>query len=249
MKIRIALLALLLSAVLANNPNCKKQRLSLEGEPERLSAPICTGGQYSHLTMFNRAHLTLDASSYPIQMTPETFLQMVPEEDWLIAFYADWCHYCEMFIPDFKKFAPNMASTVKTAIVSCSQFPDFCYNLAISAYPTILLFHQNKMKKFYGMRDEQTLTDFYKQHVNVEDQYTIIFEWDNENKKYKQRTISWNLMSYVNSGLNALLLTLIAGCALFVAVKVLQMRAKSNGKEKLHLLGSRHVAEMEIRSN
>lgn len=59
---------------------------------------------------------------------------------WLIDFYAPWCGHCTHFEPVFRQVAQKLDGKVRSGKVDCEAERDFCREMRVTAYPTVILF-------------------------------------------------------------------------------------------------------------
>lgn len=59
---------------------------------------------------------------------------------WLVDFYAPWCGHCTHFEPTFRQIAQKLEGKVRSGKVDCEAERNFCRELRVVAYPTVILF-------------------------------------------------------------------------------------------------------------
>jgi DnaJ family protein C protein 10 len=77
------------------------------------------------------------------ELTPDSFQHRVLDSDepWLVDFYAPWCGHCVVFAPEFQIIAQKLEGRVLAGKVNCNAFRQLCYQVGISSYPTVMLYH------------------------------------------------------------------------------------------------------------
>lgn len=59
---------------------------------------------------------------------------------WLVDFYAPWCGHCTHFEPTFRQIAQKLEGKIRSGKVDCDAERDFCRQMRVAAYPTVILF-------------------------------------------------------------------------------------------------------------
>ena len=89
-----------------------------------------------------------------IELTDATFDEIVTgsETPVLVDFWAPWCGPCKMVGPIIKEIADEYAEKAKICSVNTDDHREAAVEYAISAIPTIILFHKGKIeKKWVGL--------------------------------------------------------------------------------------------------
>lgn len=97
-------------------------RLSLAGATSPLWAPPS-----------NVIHVT-DATASQIPSS-------LPQTEWIVFFYADWCHACSSFKPAFNGFALHAMESLpalRVAMVDASSNPGLLTRFGITSLPAII---------------------------------------------------------------------------------------------------------------
>lgn len=55
-------------------------------------------------------------------------------------FYAPWCGHCTHFEPTFRQVAQRLEGKVRSGKVDCEAERNFCREMRVTAYPTVILF-------------------------------------------------------------------------------------------------------------
>lgn len=56
-------------------------------------------------------------SDYPIDLTEETFADVVKNSQWMVLCFAPWCGHCKKFLPIWREYAKQIYPKYKTASV------------------------------------------------------------------------------------------------------------------------------------
>uniref|UniRef100_A0AAV1TCQ0 Thioredoxin domain-containing protein n=1 Tax=Peronospora matthiolae TaxID=2874970 RepID=A0AAV1TCQ0_9STRA len=65
---------------------------------------------------------------------------------WLVEFYAPWCGHCKELAPEYKKAAKALAGVVNVAAIDCQENEGFVQEFAVTGYPAIMIFGEDKTK-------------------------------------------------------------------------------------------------------
>jgi len=86
----------------------------------------------------------------------------------IILYYAMWCGYSKMFLPEWEKFekCSNKFPTLKISKVRCEgDMEQMCVQKGINGYPMVILYKDNKEIPFEGDRTADQLVEFVKKHL------------------------------------------------------------------------------------
>ena len=89
----------------------------------------------------------------------------------IILVYAPWCGHCQVFKPEYSKFAENTFNNgkrhYKVAQLNGDDYSDIARSWKVTGYPTVLIFKHGKpintadgTGAFTGNRTEGALTNF-----------------------------------------------------------------------------------------
>ncbi len=114
----------------------------------------------------------------PIQVKHATSLKPSALEEAVeissvVLFYAPWCGACEEFMPTYEKFAKLAKSEMKNILVLKINYDKYEEQIRerkigdklsgggvaafVKSYPTVMFFHNKKMKKYQGNRTVESL--------------------------------------------------------------------------------------------
>lgn len=92
--------------------------------------------------------------------------------DEIVLYYASWCGYSRVFLPEWQKFAQwaeANAKQLKVTSIRCeSGNEEQCMEKGIRGYPTVVFYPKEGTEKvFNGDRTAEKLTDFIKTNLNM----------------------------------------------------------------------------------
>ena len=105
-------------------------------------------------------------SAAPNKVSRET----VEPDGEIVLYYATWCGYSRMFLPEwekFEKYAKDNLSNLKVTRIRCEGGNEaVCTQKGVEGYPTIILYLKNsKEVKFDGERSSKQLADFIRKYL------------------------------------------------------------------------------------
>ena len=81
-------------------------------------------------------------------------------------YYADWCGYSQMALPEFEALGNEVISDsgqiIKIQKVDCEVDKSVCINANIEGYPTIRLEDGTLSKEYNGARETEKMLEFLK---------------------------------------------------------------------------------------
>ena len=82
----------------------------------------------------------------------------------MVVFYAPWCHFCQMLVPEYKKL--SMKSGIKVYAINVDENQEVTSNFGVQGFPTIK--YVNKLgeidgETYYGERDAESMMKFIKE--------------------------------------------------------------------------------------
>lgn len=84
-------------------------------------------------------------------------------------YYANWCKYSKMFLPEWDKFeqqAPQQLPNITVSKIACENGQDaMCAENGVRGYPTVILYIGNKQIKFDKQRNCDELIKFVKDNM------------------------------------------------------------------------------------
>jgi thioredoxin-like negative regulator of GroEL len=91
-------------------------------------------------------------------------------KDEIILYYATWCGYSRMFLPEWEKFvayAKDNLPSVKVSSIRCEDGNEaVCTQKGVEGYPTIILYLKNgEQIQFAGERNTKQLSDFIRKNT------------------------------------------------------------------------------------
>lgn len=105
-------------------------------------------------------HFTVGSRVYELT---DKFLQAYKNEDrqWLVKFYAPWCHFCKDLEPIYMQVAQRLAQEGSSVIVGkldCTKYTNI--EFPVRGFPTILFINKDFTVEFDGDRSIDEITDF-----------------------------------------------------------------------------------------
>lgn len=88
----------------------------------------------------------------------------------IVLYYATWCGYSRMFLPEWEKFegyAKTNIPNLKVSSIRCEGGNEnVCTQKGVDGYPTTILYLNNGQEvQFNGERTSQQLVDFVKKYL------------------------------------------------------------------------------------
>ncbi len=89
---------------------------------------------------------------------------------WIVLYYADWCHHCQMMKPEWNKFVDKMKSNKDINVAEIeSQYlkqVDPSHQNNVRGFPSIISCNNGKkITDFSGSRTSQEITSFANNNV------------------------------------------------------------------------------------
>lgn len=107
--------------------------------------------------------LTLAASTYAIELTPDTWDEKSTGKTVFVKFFAPWCGHCKAMKPAWDSLMEEYSSseTVLVADVDCiGAGKDLCETVGVKGFPTIKWGDPSALEDYKGGRDLETLKTF-----------------------------------------------------------------------------------------
>eukprot|EP01059_Diplonema_ambulator_P022488 TRINITY_DN37793_c0_g1_i1.p1 TRINITY_DN37793_c0_g1~~TRINITY_DN37793_c0_g1_i1.p1 ORF type:complete len:209 (+),score=61.09 TRINITY_DN37793_c0_g1_i1:40-666(+) len=79
---------------------------------------------------------------------------------WFVLFYAPWCGWCKRIMPDWEQLATDVKQELTIAKVDATSSLLTSSRFDVQAFPTLILFADNKMYKYEGQRSYEDLLKF-----------------------------------------------------------------------------------------
>ena len=112
------------------------------------------------------AFFTLSASAAEVTtLTANNFRDaIVPNELWLVKFYAPWCGHCKRLAPILEEMAADEAAmgAAKIGKVDCTVEKALCTHFDVHGFPTLKMFHEDHMWEYKGSRNKASLEALFK---------------------------------------------------------------------------------------
>jgi len=131
-----------------------------------------------HPTIVDPAEIELDEDGHhalDLQGAKGVYTELKAYDYTLLNFYAPWCHYCKALAPIYEKAADEFdkisfthkSVRAKFASLNCEKYPDVCRMFKIRAYPTLLIFNENRpLYPYYsGDRTVEALVEYLKKAI------------------------------------------------------------------------------------
>ena len=107
--------------------------------------------------------LTLAASAYAVELTPDTWDDHTAGKTVFVKFFAPWCGHCKAMKPAWDSLMDEYSSseTVLIADVDCiGAGKDLCETVGVKGFPTIKFGDPSSLEDYKGGRDLDTLKTF-----------------------------------------------------------------------------------------
>ena len=107
--------------------------------------------------------LTLAASAYAVELTPDTWDEHTAGKTVFVKFFAPWCGHCKAMKPAWDSLMDEYSSseTVLIADVDCiGAGKDLCETVGVKGFPTIKFGDPSSLEDYKGGRDLDTLKTF-----------------------------------------------------------------------------------------
>ena len=113
--------------------------------------------------MFKTLLLLLTAQASALELTPDTYHDVIGDKTAFIKFFAPWCGHCKKMKPDWDKLMEKHADseTVVVADVDCAGAgKPLCDKQGVGGFPTVKFGNPNALEDYKGGRDFDTLDSF-----------------------------------------------------------------------------------------
>ena len=117
-----------------------------------------------------KCHKSSKKESFSGTVVQETQVPKFGDE--IVLYYASWCGYSRIFLPEWQKFeqwAAANAKQLKVTSIRCeSGNEEQCTQKNIRGYPTVVFYPKEGTEAVYnGERTAEKLTDFVKLNLNM----------------------------------------------------------------------------------
>lgn len=85
------------------------------------------------------------------------------EKNWLVKFYAPWCHHCQQLEPTYNNVAEKIYHKHDNLIVGrvdCTKAGRVCEHFGVDSFPTIVFITGNTRVTYRGGRSEESIVTF-----------------------------------------------------------------------------------------
>lgn len=97
-----------------------------------------------------------------VNLTKESFNDIIKQKLVLVDFWADWCVPCRIQSPILEEVADEMGDKITIAKLNVEKFQSVASRFGVRNIPTMLLFRNGKMiKQFVGIQQKQTLINAF----------------------------------------------------------------------------------------
>ena len=86
-----------------------------------------------------------------------------PGQSGIIVFFATWCGFCSMLVPEFKKLSKK--SGIKTYCVDADKNPKLMQKFQVQGFPSLRFVSKDgkvSMENYYGERDAKSMLEYIK---------------------------------------------------------------------------------------
>lgn len=86
-----------------------------------------------------------------------------PDKNWLVEFYAPWCHHCQQLETTYHNVAESVYHRHDNLIVGrvdCTKTGRICEQYGVNSYPTITFINQNSQVNYEGDRSQESILAF-----------------------------------------------------------------------------------------
>jgi thioredoxin len=70
--------------------------------------------------------------------------RLLRDGTWIVAFLADWCPFCQRFLPTFSALPPQKGFRLAVGDVTAEESP-LWDDLHLDVVPTVLVFHEGRV--------------------------------------------------------------------------------------------------------
>jgi thioredoxin 1 len=87
----------------------------------------------------------------------------------VVDFFAEWCGPCKAMAPALEQVAAEMSGKIKVVKIDVDQNPEVTNTYQIRAMPTLMIFHNGKVKTQHvgALVQKKKLEDWIKQSIAV----------------------------------------------------------------------------------
>ena len=86
-----------------------------------------------------------------------------PNSQWLVKFYAPWCHFCKQLEPVYEQVAQQLASQASPVVVGrldCTRWTSAAKEFPVRGFPTILFIDGDLVIEYDGERSKEEIVEF-----------------------------------------------------------------------------------------
>lgn len=117
-------------------------------------------------TIFTLSWCTLSVEAVKVLDINENLLDLIEkhnQQNWLVKFYAPWCHHCQQLEPTYNNVAEDIYNKHNNLIVGrvdCTKAGRICEHFGVNSYPTIKFINKDSQVSYRGDRSEKSILAF-----------------------------------------------------------------------------------------